>query len=147
MKTWRRDTSSMKLVVDANIVIASLIKEGKTAELLINPSISLFAPEFIKEEILKHKDEILEKTQRKNNQFEDILEEILSIIRIVSKERIDKFISRAKGISPDPKDKAYFALALMLNIPIWSNDKRLKEQAKIKVYSTEEIASLLESGK
>ena len=33
----------------------------------------------------------------------------------------------------------YFALELKLNWGIWSNDKKLKEQNKVKVYSTEDL--------
>ena len=33
----------------------------------------------------------------------------------------------------------YFALALKLNCPIWSEDKALKKQSKVKVYSTSEL--------
>ena len=54
------------------------------------------------------------------------------------------FIDGAERISPDPKDTSYFALALKLNCPIWSNDKKLKEQNKIKIYSTEEIVKFFE---
>jgi len=33
----------------------------------------------------------------------------------------------------------YFALALKMKCPIWSNDKRLKEQKTIKIISTDEL--------
>ena len=45
----------------------------------------------------------------------------------------------AEKISPDPKDAAYIALALKFSCGVWSNDKKLKEQNKVKVYSTGEI--------
>ena len=37
------------------------------------------------------------------------------------------------------KDVLYFALALKLKCGIWSNDKKLKEQNKVKVYCTGEL--------
>jgi predicted nucleic acid-binding protein len=37
----------MKLVVDANILFSLLIKQGKTAELFLNLSLELYAPEFL----------------------------------------------------------------------------------------------------
>ena len=47
----------------------------------------------------------------------------------------------AKHISPDVKDVPYFAAALKLKIPIWSNDAALKQkQDAVKVYSTKEVA-------
>jgi predicted nucleic acid-binding protein len=41
----------MNVIIDANIIFSSLIKEGKTQELMINLSLSLYAPEFLFEEI------------------------------------------------------------------------------------------------
>ena len=38
----------------------------------------------------------------------------------------------------------YFALALRRNSPIWSNDKKLKEQNKILIYSTKDIIDILQ---
>ena len=59
----------MNLVIDANILFASLIKEGKTIELLLNPFFNLYAPEFLFEEFVKYKKEILLKTHRKNSNY------------------------------------------------------------------------------
>lgn len=39
---------------------------------------------------------------------------------------------------------AYFALALKLKCPIWSNDKKLKEQNIITIYHTHELSKLNE---
>ena len=50
-----------------------------------------------------------------------------------------EFLKEAELICPDPDDVEYFALALKLNCPIWSNDKALKEQSVIKVLSTSEL--------
>ncbi|MEK6928390.1 MAG: hypothetical protein AABW65_00335 [Nanoarchaeota archaeon] len=36
-----------------------------------------------------------------------------------------------------------FALALKLDCAIWSNDKKLNEQDKVKIYSTEDLIELL----
>lgn len=50
-----------------------------------------------------------------------------------------EYYQESSDTSPDPDDKMYFALALKLNIPIWSNDKELKKQKRVKVYTTEEL--------
>lgn len=57
-------------------------------------------------------------------------------------KRLKKFVLRAKEISPDKNDIAYFALALKLKCPIWTNDKKLKDQDEIKVYSTSELIEI-----
>ena len=44
----------MKLVIDANILISALLKEGMTRELLFNDELIFYTPEFIVEEFFKH---------------------------------------------------------------------------------------------
>ncbi|EFK96340.1 protein containing Nucleotide binding protein, PINc domain [sediment metagenome] len=132
----------MNLVIDANILFSLLIKEGKTIELLLDLSINLFTPEFIFTEFEKHKQEILKKTNRSEEEFDEILNILEEIITIVPSEEFKDFQEIAKGISPDPDDIMYFALALKLNCPIWTNDKKLKQQDKVKIYSTSDLAEL-----
>jgi predicted nucleic acid-binding protein len=50
-----------------------------------------------------------------------------------------KQTKKAKEICPDPDDTEYFALALQLNCPLWSNDKKLKNQQEIRVINTIEL--------
>jgi|SRR3989338_4103513 len=134
----------MNLVADANVLFAALIKEGKTIEILLNPFFNFHAPEFLFEEFNKYKNEILRKTYRSESQFLEILEIMKNIINIIPKEEYLDRVNPAEEISPDENDTDYFALALKLNCAIWSNDKRLKEQNKVKIYSTEELVELLE---
>ncbi|ODS37601.1 hypothetical protein BEH94_10275 [Candidatus Altiarchaeales archaeon WOR_SM1_SCG] len=62
---------------------------------------------------------------------------------LVPFEEIEPFIEKAKAISPDVKDVPYIALALKLNIAVWSNDGPIKKKQNIvKVYPTHEIAEL-----
>lgn len=129
----------MDLVVDANIIFAALIKDGNTIELLLEPNLHLFVPEFLFSEISKHKKELMEKTERSEEELNEILDILEHKMTIIPLEEFESFLNKAKEISPDPNDVPYFALALKLNISIWSNDKKLKEQKRIKVYSTKDI--------
>ncbi len=62
-------------------------------------------------------------------------------IRPISQE-LTQYFERAEKISPDPGDMIYFALALKFNCAIWSNDKKLKQQNRVKVYHSHELAKL-----
>ena len=53
---------SMKVTVDANVLFACLIKDSTTRRLFFNPSLSLFSPEFIVDELLSHLFEIQKKS-------------------------------------------------------------------------------------
>lgn len=132
----------MDLVVDANIFFSVLIKSGKTEELMFDPSIHLFAPEFIFEEFIKYKDYIIKKTGRTENEFNKLIEILKKRIKTISNEEIEKFIPKAKKICPDKNDVDYFALALRLNCALWSNDKELKNQKVVSVYATHELLKI-----
>ncbi|MFW9972283.1 MAG: PIN domain-containing protein [Candidatus Odinarchaeota archaeon] len=130
----------MKLVVDANILFAALIKEGSTAELLISDKLQLFAPEFLFTEFAKYEELILKKTHRSHKEFNQFLDLLKEQITVIPKKEIIPFIDKAEKISPDPKDTVYLALAFALKSNIWSNDKKLKKgQEEIIVFSTEEL--------
>ncbi|MBI4895257.1 MAG: hypothetical protein HY831_02060 [Candidatus Aenigmarchaeota archaeon] len=51
-------------------------------------------------------------------------------------------MEEVEKIFPDHNDIKYFALALKLNCGIWTNEKILKEQNKIPIYSTEELINI-----
>ena len=133
----------MILVVDANILFSALIKNSLTAELIFNEDITLYTCEFILEEFFKYEDVIQKKTHRTKEEFIQIMHQLKEVISVVPKEEYLSFMNEAEKISPDIKDTLYFALALKLNCAIWSNDKQLKKQDKIKVYSTSEIMNFL----
>ena len=61
----------------------------------------------------------------------------------LSAQFLDK-LDEAKETSPHAKDIEYFALALKFESDcIWSEEARLKEQATVKVFNTDELWELL----
>lgn len=69
---------------------------------------------------------------------EFILEEFVPL------EELKEFRDRAESVCPDPKDIPYFALALKLGCPIWSNERKLKEgQSVVNVFSTEDLLEFI----
>ena len=127
----------MDLVIDSNILFAALIKKSATSGILFKHT--LHAPEFIFEEFNKYKDYLKDKTKREEEGFENFFNLFERNVILVPKEEIKLFMKEAEKISPDEKDVLYFALALKLRCGIWSNDKKLKTQNKIKIYSTEDL--------
>jgi len=134
----------MELIIDANILMSALIStNSKTCDLIFNDRIKLFAPDFLLDEFDKHENEILSKSKLSESEFKLFLSLISSRIEFFSYSEFKRFISISKEISPDPNDTEYFALALRLNCGIWSNDKKLKEQDQVKVYSTSELLKIV----
>ena len=129
----------MDLVVDANVLFSVLIKSGKTEDLMFELDLNLFAPEFIFQEFEKYKDVILIKSERSEIEFNRLMLILKKKIKTVSNKETEKFISQSQEICPDENDVDYFALALKLKCDIWSNDKKLKDQSVIRIYSTSEL--------
>ena len=132
----------MDLVVDANVLFSVLIKDSFAYSLLFSDKFHLFTSEYIFTELEKHKEELLKKTERTDEEFFRLVETLKRRINIIPLEELVPYVEEAGKITPDPDDMAYFALALKLNCAIWSNDKKLKEQNKIKVYNTHELSKL-----
>jgi predicted nucleic acid-binding protein len=135
----------MDIIVDANILFAALIKNSMTAKLMFVERLHLYAPEYLLDEFKKYRREILNKTHRTDKEFDQILTEISACIQFFPETEFDRFIDEANRISPDPDDAIYFALALKLLMPIWSNDKRLQEQNIIKIFKTSNLLDMFSS--
>ena len=135
----------MDLVVDANVLLSALIKEGFTRAIILSGTINLYAPEFLLEELTKHIDVIVKKSGMSRADIESYTKRLFETaeIQVYATPEVAKFMPHAESITPDPHDKDYFALALKLGCPIWSNDKKLKEQSNVKIYSTKEVAKLI----
>jgi len=129
----------MDLVVDANILFSALIKDGGTAKVIFRDELHLYAPEFLLEEFSKHKKTILEKTHREEDEFQRLINVLSRRIIFIPKDEFEKFMPDAREISPDPDDAPYFGLAILVGADIWSNEKRLKDQDEIKVWSTGDL--------
>lgn len=129
----------MDLVIDANILFAALIKKGATSSLLFKDELHLYAPEFLLEEFSRYENTILEKTHRTHEDFLHLKNVLSRRIKFIPKDELYPFLKKADTISPDPDDSIYFALALYLKADIWTNDKRLKDQDTVKVWSTGDI--------
>ncbi len=134
----------MQLVVDANPLISILIKPGKPLELLFTENLDLFAPALLFEEIEHNIDMIIRKSCLNEEEIHKFLQILKKRIKIISELEFISFREKAEEICPDEKDITYFALALFLQCPIWSNEKRLKNQDLILVYATHELLNLLE---
>jgi predicted nucleic acid-binding protein len=132
----------MQIITDANILIAMLIRPGKPIDLFFDSRLSLFAPRLLFEELENNKEIIIGKSKLNNEEFEWLYSILKNNIEIIPEEEFLRFREKADEICPDPKDSVYFALALYLNCPVWSNEKKLKEQGRINIYATHELMKL-----
>ena len=125
------------MVIDSNIVFAILLTKGMTDELFFESPWNFFAPALLFEETERYVQYLLKKTKRTEEDFWEIKERISQKVCILSAD--ESFLQMAVDFSPDIDDIEFLALALQLNCPLWSNDKRLKEQTVVRVLSTDEL--------
>ncbi len=135
----------MRLVVDANILVAALLKDSTTRELLLEENLELFAPEGLLAELknLLKNPKVRKRLPLSDLALSELSEAIFSRIIFFPEESFLSFIKDSVELVSHIEDAPYIALALTLKIPLWSNDAALKEQTKVKVLTTPELIKLL----
>jgi|SRR3989344_1817317 len=132
----------MELIINANILFSLAKPTTKVREIISLLPISLFAPNFVIEELTKYKQIIMEKSNLQDfNSFIQLLKERINFVEL---DNYKEEMQKCKNIVPDEKDIEYIALALKLKAPLWSNDKLLKNQPLVKVLTTKEIVEIIE---
>lgn len=136
----------MNIIIDSNILFSALIKDSTTRQIILKYDNLFLFPEYIFEEMERHQQELFEKSQMNKKDFSQLLQIVLKKVIIVPNESLINYRKEALEIIKDiDKDDTIFigcALAYPNSI-IWSDDKKLKLQNKIKVLNTKEIIKLL----
>ncbi|MBS3083682.1 PIN domain-containing protein [Candidatus Pacearchaeota archaeon] len=116
----------MRLVVDTNIMISAIIKDGKTRQIIFSFGFEFFTPAYALTELRKHKEEICEKAGISNFDFESFLEILFRYVKIINPEIYYAFLDESSVLIKDIKDVSFLACALALQCSIWSNDRGFK---------------------
>ena len=131
----------MLLVVDANIVISSLIVD-KLEHIIFSPKLDLIAPDLLFTEIRKHKAEVLSKSKLSGVEFEILMALLEMRIRSVPMEEFISSLPKAEALlGRHKKDAMYVALALKFNCPFWSYEKRFKKIGEVESLTTLDVRS------
>lgn len=135
----------MELVADTNVAISAILRPGMTRSLIFYAGFRLYSPQHIVTEIESHQPELVLKSKLTDEEYLAAVRIVLSNITITPEIDYLAFEGDAIALSPDHDDWAFFAVALQRNCAIWSNEKRLKNQGKVKIYNTNELFDLLET--
>ncbi len=133
----------MKLVVDANAFFAALLKDGVSRKLFFYPDFSLYSPEFIVREFVKNRAELASKYDPRAGNFTEFADAMLKHVRLVADFELTPFMPAASTLCEDEKDLLYIACALYCDAAVWSNNKRLKNQSRVRILTTSELAGEL----
>jgi predicted nucleic acid-binding protein len=133
------------IVLDTNVFISALIKEGITREIITTLKVNFLFPEFEFEEIHNHKEEIIKKSKISEKEFYILILRLLNYVRVIPTEIILPYRKQASKIIGhiDKDDVIFIATALAFNCPIWTDDVHFKKQRKIKILTTPEIIDYL----
>jgi len=120
----------LRVVVDTNKVIASLLRDGKVRRLLFHPGLEVLLPKYVLEEVNEHRRYLEEKVSPKAIDF--VLSKISKKTRIIgvrelSRETLRKARRLARDFDID--DYPFIAVAIEYNAIIWTNDKELIKHA------------------
>lgn len=130
---------SNSIVVDTNLIFSALIpKSSKIREILFDLNITFYSPNYLISEVYKHKDKLIKNSKLTESEFYLYFDGITERINFIPTELIgiksrQKAYNLCKDI--DLKDIPFVALAIDLDIPFWTGDKKLKEGLEKKGYS------------
>ena len=137
----------MELVVDTNVLFAATFRSALSRELLIDDRLTLWTPEHGISEARRVLTRPTVLHRLGNPPIADILsslEQVTARIHIAPNSSFEKHMAEARRLAPHLEDAPFLALAIHLNVPLWSNDIPLKTQGVVRVYATHELLKLLQ---
>ena len=136
----------MNIIIDSNVLFSALIKDSISRRIILEYGGFFLFPSFIFEEMEKHKETLLKKSEMKAKDFNLLLNILLRKVMIVPTEVLFPYRKEAYEIVKDidPDDILFIACALAYpDSFIWSDDKKLKQQSKIRIVNTSEMLNVL----
>lgn len=118
------------LVVDTNLIFSALLSNSSNIrEILLDEAFTFYAPNYIISEIFAHQWKMLKYIKLKESDFFLIFNLIVENIRFTSLDFIslkNRQMAYDFCVDIDIKDTPFVSLALELEIPLWTGDKKLK---------------------
>ena len=106
----------------------------------------LISPEFALTELYKHKEEILFESRIGGSEFNELMKLLSTFVKFIKTLEYVEFIEEAKSLFPGHlKDVDFFAIALKLDCPLWSNEVLHKKQPRVEVFNTDELRKILKT--
>ena len=93
----------MKIVVDCNRIIAALIKDNTTRDIIFDSFFELITPDYVLTEVRKYEEEIISKAKITKHEFEILLALIFENVTIISKDEYGYLIN---GLQKEINEKS-----------------------------------------
>ena len=126
----------MKVVIDANRIVAALLKQSTTRDILLDNVFEFVTPDHTLFEMEEHRDELQKKTKLTKEEFDILLALIFERINILPESLYAPFLNECGEDVEDIDDAPYLAACLASKaIGIWSHDLHLLNQKKVSVFT------------
>jgi len=118
------------VVVDTNILFSALIKpDSRFSQTLVSPAYEFHAVDLVIVELFKHKERMLAASGLSSRRLTELFQTYLHLIHIHNTlllpiEHRREALTLCTGI--DESDAAHVALALALDVPLWTGDMALR---------------------
>ena len=132
-------------MIDANVIIAAMLRDSTTRRILIGGGIMPVAPRMVVVEIEKHIEEISARNSLSVETNRRVLRLLASRIRLMPPRSYRRFLRTAYELigRRDPTDVPYLAVALAVQADgIWSHDADFASQDLFKVYDTRTLKEM-----
>jgi len=131
----------LDLVADTNIIFSALIKSGKIRKIILTQgTIKLHIPEELQEELHNHTKKLKRYLNLPEEGIHDLINEFIKeVAKPHKKDEYKNLLPEAEKLirKVDPTDAPFVALAMHLEMPLWTGDKgvlRLSARTKFKHY-------------
>jgi predicted nucleic acid-binding protein len=133
----------MKLIIDTNRIIASLIKDSLSRQIIKSPLIEFITPDHTLQELTNYETVIRKKAHLTHEKFDLLLALLFEQITIIPKEEYQKFLKTAQTLIDDIDDVPFVALALAIKVDgIWTDDEDFQTNKHFIVFRTKDFASI-----
>jgi predicted nucleic acid-binding protein len=124
-----------------------MLKDSTARKILLSAPIDFYVPEFAFEEIEEHINELSNKNKLPADTNREVLDIIRGHLHIVKKEDIENVYSEAEEIMKDidVDDSACLAAALSMECDgIWSHDRHLTKQDRVRIWLIKDLVHFIE---
>ena len=135
----------MKFVLDTNVILKALIKDSVVRGIILRSSHEFLIPEYAIDETRRHLGVVAEKSGLSESEINSVIDTLLTSIEVVPAEKVASKWKEAEDAMAkvDAGDVPFVAASISVNCDgIWSDDKHLRRQDKVRVWTTKEIVGL-----
>ena len=112
---------------------------------MLDPRLQLYAPEHLVIETERHlvkSDRFRRRLGLNKTELATLFLSLTADIRVVSEVDYTAQRTASRQLATHPEDAPYFALALHLRVPLWSNDVGMKKQKRVVVITTADLVKM-----